>query len=115
MKQMRLGRARDMSGIVLEMFKLDCEPLHSMILEVFNDVLRPDAEPPCDWRCSRLVVIFKKGDHKLPSNYRPIAILSVLYKLFSRWPAVGRLSSLQKGVQHRGPLVEHDATAREVL
>ena len=48
LKQMRLGRARDMSGIVVEMLKLDCEPLHALILEVFNDVLSPDAEPPCD-------------------------------------------------------------------
>ena len=31
-----------------------------------------------------MVVLFKKGDPKLPSNYRPIAILPLLYKLFSR-------------------------------
>jgi hypothetical protein len=83
-KRMKLGKARDKSGIAAEMIKLDCPLLHSMILELFNDVLIPDGQLPADWRSSRLVVIFKKGDPKLPGNYRPIAILPILYKLFSR-------------------------------
>ena len=76
-KQMRLGRARDMSGIIAEMIKIDCFLLHEMILDLFNDVLMPGAQPPTEWRKSRLVVIFKKGDPKLPANYRPIAILPI--------------------------------------
>ena len=39
---------------------------------------------PSAWKKTKLVVIFKKGDPKLPSNYRPIAIIPILYKLFSR-------------------------------
>jgi hypothetical protein len=58
--------------------------LLDIILDVFNDVMRPGEEAPVSWRSSRLVVIFKKGDPALPSNYRPIAILPILYKLFSR-------------------------------
>lgn len=38
--------------------------------------------PPATWREAKLVVIFKKGE--LPKNYRPIAILPIMYKLFSR-------------------------------
>ena len=30
------------------------------------------------------MVLFKKGDPKLPGNYRPITLLPILYKLFSR-------------------------------
>ena len=41
-------------------------------------------DPPEEWRNTKLVVIFKKGDPTLPSNYRPIAILPIMYKLFSR-------------------------------
>ena len=33
---------------------------------------------------TRLIVLFKKGDQSMPEHYRPIAILPILYKLFSR-------------------------------
>ena len=54
------------------------------MLEVFNDVFSFNAALPGAWRRTKLVVIFKKGDPKLPANYRPIAILPIMYKLFSR-------------------------------
>ena len=38
---------------------------------------------PEEWCISRLTVLFKKGDPELPKNYRPIAIVPVLSKLFS--------------------------------
>ena len=81
---MKLGKARDQKGIAAEMIKLDCELLHLMIFELFNDVLESDRKPPREWMMTKLIVIFKKGDPQLPSNYRPIAILPILYKLFSR-------------------------------
>ena len=55
-----------------------------MILDVFNDVLGMKEGPPDTWKRTRLVVIFKKSDPTLPKNYRPIASLRILYKLFSR-------------------------------
>ena len=45
---------------------------------------RMEGRSPDDWMHTRLIVIFKKGDPKLPANYRPIALLPILYKLFSR-------------------------------
>jgi hypothetical protein len=54
------------------------------ILDVFNDVLALREEPPRIWKQTRLTVIFKKGDPQMPGNYRPIAVIPILYKLFSR-------------------------------
>eukprot|EP00973_Karenia_brevis_P045157 6254615-Karenia_brevis.AAC.1 len=32
---------------------------------------------------SSITVLFKDGDPALPSNYRPIVLISLMYKLFS--------------------------------
>ena len=82
--KMKAGKAKDSCGIVAEMLKHGGETLHLAILELFNDILVNKACPPEGWKKSRLKIIFKKGDPKLPKNYRPIAILPILYKLFSR-------------------------------
>ena len=83
LRKMKTGKASDSSGIAAEMLKIDCPILQEMVLDLFNEVLTSRVIPPT-WRTSRLIVLFKKGDPKLPANYRPIAILPVLYKLFSR-------------------------------
>ena len=54
------------------------------ILDIFNDVLSESPETPAAWRKSRVRVLFKKGDVRLPENYRLITLLSIMYKLFSR-------------------------------
>ena len=69
-----------------------------MILAVFNDIICLQEYPPADWKSARLSVIFKKGDSALPDNYRPISILSILYKLFSRM-FCKRLSSILMPLQ----------------
>ena len=84
LKAMQTGRAKDDAGIVAEMVKASCAELLQCILEVFNKILTQEAEPPDKWKSTKLVVIFKKGDIESPKNYRPIAILPILYKLFSR-------------------------------
>ena len=84
LRKLKNGKTKDGAGIAAEMLKQGGDDLHIAILDLFNDVLAPGASPPDTWKRSRLKVIFKKGDGKLPKNYRPIAILPILYKLFSR-------------------------------
>jgi hypothetical protein len=84
LRKMQTGKAADTSGIVAEMLKQDTPVLHSAILDLFNDVLTLSRPPPDQWNITHLTMIFKKGDPKLPGNYRPIAIIPILYKLFSR-------------------------------
>ncbi|KAE9412548.1 hypothetical protein Angca_006271, partial [Angiostrongylus cantonensis] len=39
---------------------------------------------PTQWKISKSVLLFKKGDLHDVGNYRPICLLSVVYKLFTR-------------------------------
>ncbi|KAE9420430.1 hypothetical protein Angca_005797, partial [Angiostrongylus cantonensis] len=39
---------------------------------------------PTLWKTSKTVLLFKKGDLHDVGNYRPICLLSVVYKLFTR-------------------------------
>ena len=74
----------DESGVIAEMLKDGSKSLLAAIRDLFNDVLSFTQQPPDEWRKTKLIVIFKKGDPNCPGNYRPIAILPILYKLFSR-------------------------------
>ena len=77
-------KASDAAGVVAEMIKFAGETLFVMIADLFNDILLHGALPPDEWKRTRMKVLFKKGDTKAPCNYRPIALLQILYKLFSR-------------------------------
>ena len=50
------------------------------VAETFNELLKVNAKIPKEWEMTRLIVLFKKGDPRLPDNYRLIAILPILYK-----------------------------------
>ena len=56
--------------------KLIAAPLSSAINECFNSGKFPD-----DLKSARVTAIFKAGDRTNPSNYRPISVLSIFYKL----------------------------------
>ena len=82
--QLRNGRCKDTTGLIAEMLKAGGPTLHSQLQRLFNDVISPDATPPTQWKQTTISVIHKSGDPQLPSNYRPIAIIPLLYKLFAR-------------------------------
>ena len=56
-----------------------CKPLSIL----FNLSLRK-SQFPSSWKEANVVPLFKKGEHKLPSNYRPISLLSSIGKLMER-------------------------------
>ena len=84
LRGMKRARAKDEACIFAEMLKDASDNFLRAVLELFNCVLDGRQLPPASWKKTSLIVIFKKGDPQSPSNYRPISILPILYKLFSR-------------------------------
>lgn len=70
-------------GITNEFLKaLPSEGL-TMLLDCYNEILCTENTPE-EWYSSITVMIHKKGDMLNPNNYRPIALLSCMLKLFTQ-------------------------------
>ena len=82
-RKLKWGRASGDDKLLAEMLKNGHEGLMDAIARIFTDILHGVCVVLATWQVSRLVVLFKKGDATLPKNYRPIAIIPVLNKLFN--------------------------------
>ena len=58
--------------------------LADVLLDLFNQLLLPNAIPPLAWKKSIVTVIYKADEPSKADNYRPITIIPLLYKLFAR-------------------------------
>ena len=83
-KNLRKDRCADTNGIVAEMLQVGGKLLTDILLEVYNEIIKPESSSPCRWKETMLSVIHKSGDKQALQNYRPIAIIPILYKLFAR-------------------------------
>ena len=84
LKKMARRKAADGAGIVAEMLKDGGHTLYELLAEVFSDVLAARQDPPEYWKETRIKVLLKKGDAQCLDNYRPLSIIPILYKVFSR-------------------------------
>eukprot|EP00959_Pyramimonas_sp_CCMP1952_P205669 4301053-Pyramimonas_sp.AAC.1 len=84
LKGLKSNKAADTEGIVAEMLKSGGKALRYILLDLFNRILRPGTPTPKNWKHTVIKVLYKSGDPQLPQNYRPIATIPILYKLFSR-------------------------------
>ena len=50
---------------------------------IFNKSLR-QGKYPSSWKIAHVIAILKKGDASLPSNYRPISLISCVGKIMER-------------------------------
>ena len=65
------------------LFVMECEVGFAYILDLMN-MCWVHRILPAKWQIARIVAIYKnKGCTKLPENYRPIALLQSLYKVFT--------------------------------
>ena len=81
---LKSGRACGLDSIPAEFWRalLANEVAMEHLLTLCNTCL--DSGPiPCSWRSASVVTVFKKGDTSLPSNYRPISLLAVGYKVLA--------------------------------
>ena len=57
---------------------------HHFLATLFTKILLKSHSAPPVWRKAKIKLLFKGGDSKLPSNFRPIALTSTIGKLFHK-------------------------------
>ena len=86
------------------------------ILAVMFNRCQPEKDVPVVWKQATTVLIYKKGDDAGVSNFRPISLMSVIYKLFmgvmakrlTKWSIdAGVLSDEQKSARPSEGCYEH--------
>jgi hypothetical protein len=65
------------------MLKISPEKIAKPLLIIFNKSLQ-QSKYPSNWKSAHVIANLKKGDTSLPSNYRPISLLSCVGKLMER-------------------------------
>ena len=95
--------------------------LERQLLRLFN-WLRDKETVPADWQKAMIVNLYKEGDRRDPVNYRGIALISCLGKLYlSMWArrlsqhAEGTLDQSQGGFRPGRNTIDQCLTLSEVL
>ena len=70
-------------SITSEMLQAGGEQLWKIIVLRFNRYLA-EGQVPSQWKESNTVLLYKKGDREDLKNYRPLCLLSHIYKLFTK-------------------------------
>jgi hypothetical protein len=65
------------------MLKISPEKITIPLQITFNKSLR-QCKYPSSWKNAHITAIFKKGETSLPSNYRPISLISCVRKVMER-------------------------------
>uniref|UniRef100_A0A914WQ23 Reverse transcriptase domain-containing protein n=1 Tax=Plectus sambesii TaxID=2011161 RepID=A0A914WQ23_9BILA len=81
--QMKTGKTPGNDHITTEMLKHGHETLVPVLTQLFNTCLTRQATPKL-MADSSTILLFKKGDPLKLKNYRPISLLSVIYKLLTK-------------------------------
>lgn len=69
--------------ITNEALKALMEPLLTSLQVIFDDILA-NGTTPDEWSKSTTILLHKKGDRSDLGNYRPISLMSNMYKIFSK-------------------------------
>lgn len=83
LQQMKDGKAAGEDRISTEMLKMGGPTLQEAIKTLLNKCLA-EGKIPKSWKNAEVILIHKKGDNTNIENYRPISLLSHLYKLLTK-------------------------------
>lgn len=66
-----------------EVLKQAKQTITPILKEIFNDIINTETIPQ-QWTKSNIILLYKKGDQYDIGNYRPISLMSNLYKIFAK-------------------------------
>jgi hypothetical protein len=79
----KTGKSPDTKGVTNEMVKRSGNYGLRLLTALINLLLMTECFP-WEWRTTELTPAHKKGDTQFASNYRPLGITAILYKLYER-------------------------------
>ena len=82
-RRMPKGKAVGQDKVAADVLKMAGPEVIQAITRQFNAILKTGRVPE-DWKSTNTILLFKKGDKSDIGNYRPIALMSQLCKMFSR-------------------------------
>ncbi|XP_037876062.1 LINE-1 retrotransposable element ORF2 protein isoform X1 [Bombyx mori] len=79
----KLEKAPGLDQITNELLKTFMPVIVPKLTNLFNEIITAEVIPE-DWVKSVIVLLHKKGDKRDINNYRPISLMSNIYKIFSK-------------------------------
>jgi hypothetical protein len=78
-----LGKAAGSDGLFAEFFHYGSKSIVPWLMKMFNNIIQQQ-DIPADWKNTLICPIYKKGDHTVAANYRPIAITSACRRIYEK-------------------------------
>lgn len=83
LKDMKSNKAPGEDEMVIESIKMGGQDIINALKTLFNKCLS-EGTIPSQWESAQIIIIHKKGDNTNLENYRPISLLSHIYKLYTK-------------------------------
>ena len=80
---MKDNKAPGNDELTSDIIKQGGEEVIQQLVKLFNQILILQKIPKA-WKEAKIILLFKKGDKADVKNYRPISLLSHLYKIFTK-------------------------------
>ena len=83
LKKMKNGKATGNDQVNIETLKAGEDTIAKTLAKLYKKCIL-ERRIPTTWKNAKMVIIFKKGNQKDIKNYKPICLLSNIYKLFTK-------------------------------
>ena len=81
-KKLRPGKAPRIDGLTVDFYTRFADTLSDILAKVFNRIFA-EKQLTFSQRMAIIILLFKKGDHQLVENYRPISLTNTDYKILA--------------------------------
>lgn len=117
----KLDKAPGSDLVTNELLKATLPVITPKLTDIFNEIIKTEKIPE-DWTKSTITLLHKKGDKGDISNYRPISLMSNIYKVFSKI-ILSRITNTleenqpkeQAGFRRNFSTIDHIHAVRQIL